>query len=187
MAAITLRLRDKDVQRALRSLRMRGPARIVRALNRAGVSTQTAMVREVARDMGIKQADVKKAMRVTNAREGHFEATVSATGARMPLIAFGAKGPEPSRGKGRGVTARMQGARKRYPHAFIARMRSGHRGVFQRTSIPGGPRLPIRELFGPSIPLVFNRFARLGLERGEESLIKNLQHEFRFLLQQVRA
>lgn len=186
MAAVTLKLDTKDWQRAIKGLKATAPRRIVRALNRAGISTQTVMAREVSKDMGIKVGDAKKAMKITQAQEGSLQVAVKASGARIPLIAFGAKGPEPSRGRGRGVTARMQGSRKRYAHAFIARMSSGHRGVFQRASTRG-PRLPIRQLFGPSIPFVFGKFARLGLERGEASLIKNLQHEFRFLLQSLRS
>jgi hypothetical protein len=187
MANVSVNLNTSDWQRAIKALRAKAPARIVRALNRSVTSMQTAMAREVSKDMGIKVGDAKKAMRVQKATDSTMKADVIASGARLPLIAFGAKGPEPSRGKGRGVTARMQGGRNRYPHAFIATMRSGHRGVFQRTSVPGGPRSPIRELKGPSIPHVFNKHASIGLERGEEALVTNLQHEFDYLLQSIRS
>ena len=44
----------------------------------------------------------------------------------------------------RGVTVRGRGS---YASAFIAQMKSGHRGVMMRE---GSSRLPIRELFGPN-------------------------------------
>jgi hypothetical protein len=105
---------------------------------------------------------------------------------RIPLFDFGAKGPVPSRGKGRGVTVKG----KRYPHAFIATVGSGrHTGVFQRR--PGANRrgpaphrsqLPIYELFGRSIGRVFIKFRPLGHARALEALAKNIQSEFQFAL-----
>ena len=88
----------------------------------------------------------------------------------------------PSRGRGRGVTAKVGPSRTRYPHAFLAQMRSGHLGVFQRV---GRTRLPIRELRGPSIAHVFGKYVAVGIARGEEQLKKNLQSEFRFALRQT--
>lgn len=45
-----------------------------------------------------------------------------------------------------GVSVRGRGS---YAHAFIAKMGSGHQGVFMREG-EGSPRFPIRELFGPN-------------------------------------
>jgi hypothetical protein len=186
MAAVNVNLNTNDWKRAITALRTKAPARIVRALNRSTTSMQTVMARDVSKDLGIKVGDAKKAMTIRNATDRTLRAELRASGARLPLIAFGAKGPEPSRGKGRGVTAKMQGGRNRYPHAFIATTRSGHRGVFQRAS-GSGPRLPIAQLHGPSIPHVFHKHADTGLERGEEALITNLQHEFDYLLKSIRS
>ena len=44
----------------------------------------------------------------------------------------------------KGVRVRLRGS---YRHAFIAGMKSGHKGVMRRS---GAARLPIRELFGPN-------------------------------------
>jgi hypothetical protein len=133
----------------------------------------------VAEDMGLKVGDVNARIRVEQATEDRHVARLYASYKRLPLIDFGAKGPEPSRGKGRGVTARLGGGRNRYPNAFIATMHSGHRGVFTRKA---GPRLPIVELRGPSIAKVFVKHQDVGLARGQEQLAKNLQSEFRFAL-----
>jgi hypothetical protein len=147
------------------------------------------MVRVVAGDLGVKQGVVKDRIRVELANPDRLRARLYANAKRIPLIDFGAKGPEPSRGRGRGVTVKTGGSRKTIPDAFIATMRSGHRGVFQRVGEGGrrGPRpghsqLPIRELFGPSIWQVFKKYENVGLARGREQLIKNLQSEFRFAL-----
>ena len=149
------------------------PARVrkaaVRALNRGINSARTVEVRAIAKDTGLKSADVNKALRLRLASDGQPEASLQASLTRLPLIQFRAKGPVPTRGKGRGVTARLPSSR-RYPKAFIATMASGHTGVFRRGNkrAATSPRLPIRELYGPSIGHVFARYRSEGLARGVE-------------------
>jgi hypothetical protein len=95
----------------------------------------------------------------------------------------------PSRGKGRGVTARFPGGQGSYPHAFIATVGHGHRGVFMRknalarkSSGAWSLNLPIFELRGPSLPHVFRKYIPVGLARGQEQLAKNLASEFKYAL-----
>jgi hypothetical protein len=156
-------------------IKARAPQAIARSLNRAAVSARVVMVREIARDLSIKQGDVK--IHHHEASPAKHATRLSASLKRIPLIKFGARGPEPSRGRGTGVTARTR--TRRYPHAFIATMKSGHKGVFQRMRTS---RLPIRELFGPSIGHVFRKYRPLGLARAIESFNKNLQAELKFAL-----
>jgi hypothetical protein len=170
-------------------LRKKAPLAQMRALNRAMASASTAMTRAVAADLGIKQGRVKDRIRIEQATTARLRARIYANAKRLPLIEFGARGPEPSRGRGRGVTVKSaSGGRSTIPNAFIATVGSGrHRGVFTRASkgsddARGRKRLPIRELFGPSIWNVFKKLEHIGIERGREQLIKNLQSEFRFVL-----
>jgi hypothetical protein len=171
-------------------LRQKAPVAQMRALNRAIASANTAMVRVIAGDVGVKQGVVRERIRVEQATPARLRARLYANAKRIPLIDFGAKGPEPSRGRGRGVTVKGSSGRRTIANAFIATMRSGHRGVYQRVAGSSGRRgpapnrsqLPIRELFGPSIWQVFTKFQSIGLDRGREQLIKNLQSEFRFVL-----
>ena len=154
----------------------------MRAINRTAASEKTQAKRAIAADTGIKAGDVDKALTVAKATPEVAFATVTASGRRLPLIAFNARGPEPSRGRGRGVSYRLPGGRGRVPTAFIATMRSGHRGVFTRTRL-AGPRLPILELFGPSLPLVFiKKFLPEATTRSVATLAKNLRHEIEFAL-----
>lgn len=178
--AFTLKLDTSQWQSALRGLGQKGPIRIARAITRTAGSAQVAMARAVASDIGVKVGVAKATMTVTKATPAHLIAQVVCTGPRIPLIDLGAKGPYPSRGKGRGVTAKG----KRYPRAFIAQMRSGHRGVFQRS---GTSRLPIYELYGASMPHVFTKHAPAGAARAQEQLQKNVAHELEFLLRDVAA
>lgn len=146
---------------------------LFRAMNRAVASGRTVMVREIARDVRLKSRDVRDAIRLEEASPSRLTARISASIKRIPLIDFNAKMT-----RGRGVTARLPppGA-GRYPHAFIATMTSGHVGVFQRVA---KARLPIRELYGPSLGNVFSKYRPLGVARVEEVLMKNFDHEMKF-------
>ncbi len=149
-----------------------------RALSRAAVSGRVVMVREVAADLGVRQADVKAYIR-TRASAGSLESRIYAWGKRgIDLIDLQASGPEPSRGTGAGV--RVKATPSRFPQAFIATMRSGHRGVFQRE---GKARLPVHELRTERIPVVFARHRAAGVARAAESLGTNLVSEIKYALQ----
>jgi hypothetical protein len=152
-------------------LRESGPAAALAAgavvLNKAAESARSAMVNAVATDLGVKPADVKKYIRTRQADAGHLEARVYAWGKRgIALVNLSASGPDPSRGKGSGVTVSANPGS--FPRAFLARMpRSGHRGVFERA---GTNRLPIRELFTRPIPEVFGRLRSAGVARAVQVL-----------------
>lgn len=130
----------------------------IRAINAALGQGNTLMARLVATDTGLKVSDVKKRMYVVQASYTTPTGKLATKSlSRIPLMVFGATGPVPSRGKGRGVTARIGGSRKTYPHAFIAGVTTGHEwvvhtGVFVRV---GRTRLPIKQLYGPSLGHVF--------------------------------
>lgn len=200
---LILRLNIDDFARSLRRLGDQMPALSTRALNRSILSARTIMARQIAADTGLKVGRVRdRYLTVLKASHSRPVARLSASLRRVPLIEFGAKGPEPSRGKGRGVTAKLRGGSRRYPHAFIATMRSGHRGVFQRTRATNrwtptmtmaqeaaaqrdGGRLPIRELRGPSIGRVFMKHLPRAQARFNEQLTKNFAHEMRFALSKL--
>lgn len=176
-------LNTTATQQGFARLRAKTPIAIARALNRSITSGKTVMVRAIAADLRMKQSDVRDNIGTNLATAERHVAQLTASPKRIPIIDFGAKGPEPSRGKGRGVTARIGGAAKgRYPNAFITTMQSGHRGVFQRK---GKTRLPIYELFGPSIAHVFEAHVSEGLAKAQEVLAKNLAHELKFALTQA--
>lgn len=164
--------------------RLRGgaPAAIARAVNRAAVSARAAMLPPMSKDLGTTQAllrEGKYAVRLRQASPTDPVARLSARAAGIPLIDAGAKGPEPSRGKGRGVSARG----RRFPHGFIATMKSGHRGAFERRT---KKRLPIRELRTELISRVFDRYRNVGEARGLDALAKNLISEFKYLVSNSR-
>lgn len=173
-AAFTLQLNTKNVQLAIERLKERANPAIARALNRAGGSAKTVMVREIARDLGLKAGDVRDEVWIVDATGSHLQVTLMASPKRIPLMDFRAKQTRRA-----GVTAKLPTGRGRYPNAFIARMKSGHEGVFARV---GKSRLPITELHGPSIARSFTKHVKVGIARGEEQLVKNLRSELKFAM-----
>ena len=171
------------------------PMVMARALNRAGTAGKTAMVRAAAKDSGLANKYIARDIRVDKANKTEPRVTVEVVGARLPLIAFDARGPEPSKGKGRGVSWRGRHGRVREQTAFIATVGTGqHRGVFRRLRPtrsrkglskkgqrypPAG--LPITELFGPSIPTILEKQLPVFQAAAEAALLKNLRHDIDFV------
>lgn len=180
--SIRLHVEISPVEAGLKALGDQAPKAIARALDRTVLNVRTVMVRKVAGEMRLAQKHVRDRTHTFKTNRDRT-AYITASNTQTPVILFAAKGPEPSLGKGSGVTARTREGR--YPHGFIAKMRSGHRGVFQRV---GKPRLKIRELREASVWSVWIHHGDDGQKRGEEMLPKNLAHEVQFLLNtQVQA
>lgn len=171
-----------DIDRAFALLGERTPHALARATNRAVVSARTVAAREISADVGLGVRTVTSELKVTNARPDSIRARLSISGKRIPLISF--KATASKRG---GVRAKLPApGQGRYPRAFIATMRSGHRGVFERKRKgPGSKRLPIYELRGPSLPQVFAKLSRNVIAAGQESLRKNFEHEIAFELSRL--
>jgi hypothetical protein len=177
-----------QLRKDLEEIGSQADAVMARALNRAIVSGRTAMTRAIVADTGLQSRYVSREIKVDRAQRRNPVAAIEIAGRRIPLIAFSARGPEPSRGRGRGVSYRLPTGRGRVPDAFIATVGAGgHRGVFRRK--PGargrGPRpmrsqLPIFELRGPSLPHVFEKKFPIFRAAAEESLLKNLASEINF-------
>lgn len=166
-----------QLQDELLALGKSAPLVLSRALNRAATSGKTAMARSIAADTGIRNKTVSEEIRILRATRQVPKVVIEIKGRRIPLIEFKARGPEPSRGKGRGVSYTLPTGRGRIENAFIATMPQGHRGVFKRRQTG---RLPIQELFGPSLPHVFEKFLPTFESAAQESLTKNIVREISF-------
>lgn len=158
---------------------------IVRALNNTAGSAKIAASRDIrAAGYNITAKVVKQALDVRRATAADLQAIVTATGKAMPRIAFGA------RQTAAGVSYSIKGGRKIKKGAFIALMKSGHKGVFVRkgdTQIgKRGKAILSRklvELWGPSIPTVLmNTVVRKRLEDAlRERFPKELERQIRFI------
>lgn len=155
---------------------------IMRALNKSIASGNTLAARLVAQDLGLNVGVVKEFLKIQKATSSNLSATLSASAKRIPIIDFKARGPEPSRGRPGGVRASLKSGAGVYPNAFIATMKSGHRGVFER--VKGAGRLPIRELRGPSIWQAYGKVQAEVEARVQEQLAKNVASEISYAISQ---
>lgn len=133
-----------------------------RTANRLIERAQTAGFRVVSREYGIGPRTFEQYARLTLARDGEAEASVEVRGSGLPMFQF-----QPRQTK-RGVTVRIKGKRFLIPHAFIARMASGHIGVFARGAYGGkGVLKPTGETFGGRFKF---GYSRRGKNRGRYSI-----------------
>ena len=146
----------------------------VRAMNRAMTGGRAEVASQVGKDVGLRVGVVKDALPIRKASVGRLEAAFGTGLKRIPLVDFGATGPEPSRGRGRGVSYKLGAKRGRIPNAFLATMASGHRGVFRRKAVA---RLKILELYGPSLGHVLAKYRPAGLARVRDAFETNFTHE----------
>lgn len=161
---------------------------IVRALNRVAEQSRTESGQQIrAAGYDLKAGDIKAAISLRRASAGNVRAVVKASGRPIPLIKYAARQTR------KGVTVSVKNGRRLIPGAFIATMQSGHTGVFiragsghkkvrQRTGM-NWSGLPIKELFGPSIPSAFiNKTVQEALVASvRQRFPERLKHELAFL------
>lgn len=112
-----------------------------RALNHSGRKTYTAVKKSLREQTSFKAAEVTKATRFIGPNRVNLSFKIVGRGRHRGLRNFGAKQFR------YGVRARVWGKVQKFKSAFIVDSLSGH--AFVRS---GSARLPIRVMYGPSIP-----------------------------------
>lgn|SRR5262245_25172793 len=163
---VTVRLDRSELDRLLKGLGERGPIALQRAMNRGMDAAATEATRRISTDLKIAQSEVRKSLvKIPAQAPRNLQASVAVSGRRIPLIAFRARQTKA------GVSYDLGQGRQIIHSAFIAIMRSGHRGVWKRT---GPKRTPIIELRGPSLPYIFRKvmvhIQRVGKEAFEKEI-----------------
>jgi hypothetical protein len=152
------------------------------SIRRAIYGVRTDAAYEVRKTYNVKSGVIKKSFKLSFASD-LLSGSATTLGKRIPLINFGGRPmrpiyPPPSRG----VSVKVKQQRKFIDEKdgklpFVARMKSGHVGIFRRDEEYS---LPIKELYGPSIPSMVgtdkndikNRLQRGAINRFN----KNLDH-----------
>lgn len=138
------------------------------ALNRTATELRTRVVRMLNERTGYQQKLIRERFVLTRATRGTLTARLRITGKAIPLIKL------PSKQTPAGVVVMTGKGSLHFPSGFIATMPSGHRGVYMRKR---RQRLPIKEMYGPSLQ---REFAALFSELRPiaiELFHKNFQHE----------
>ncbi|MEO0410401.1 MAG: phage tail protein [Pseudomonadota bacterium] len=120
------------------------PKAASRSINEALKKVETHTVRALASSTGARQKTIRATLKRGKASQARLIASLSSRAERpLSLMEFGARQTK------KGVSSKAWGKRKLYRHAFIASMPNGKVGVFTRKRTQ---RLPIKTLYGPSIP-----------------------------------
>jgi len=165
MASVTVNNQDlSDIRFTLSRIRSDTKLAAVRATNDALRGIQSEATRLIRGKVTLTATVIRQRFSIRRMSVSNLNAAITCQGNPVPLINYTAR---QVRG---GVTVRILRAtsRKTIPHAFVATMRSGHRGAFWREwdrfrvpvrrSFPygilagGQYAKPIRELYGPRVP-----------------------------------
>lgn len=162
-------------------------AATARALNRAATTVRAEARKEIRSRYNVTATRVNKILKLKNATATNPDAIVSAKDTRLALAVFGAK--QSKRGK---VTVKVlrTGARrvvKGNPNLpgkpFLATLKTGHVGIFQRTQAKRPYSKPVmKELFSVSIPgalvskTIGEVLRRVAVKRFNEEFRRELQY-----------
>jgi len=150
----------------------------VRALNRVGRTMRTRVVRVLRKKLRMKSKTIRKRVWVDRANRKKQRVRVTSGYRGFPYADF-----SPVQTK-KGVKVKLS-RRQVLEHAFIARMATGHVGVFRRK---GTKRLPIQEQYtqSPADALREAAAAPEILEEAGENLRKRLGVEAELILEGKR-
>lgn len=147
------------------------------AINRGLSHTKTQAFKQVKKVYAVKQGALNEATttRVQKASTGNLAGYVSFSGVKIPLYKFQVTPKTPGTGK-KVRAAAMKGGGATFDSAFIAKMRSGHIGIFERIT---SKRLPIEEKMGLSAAqMVQNEVIMDQLtQEAQEKVDERLKHE----------
>lgn len=153
MLDITPQITNHDiVKQFLRDMPGKFNDVVAEAVNVAARRVKAAGVKVTPDFWNVQKDLVKQAWKVRKAKSGDPNPTAEAVvkGGMIGLYKFA---PDPSAIMGGktsgGVSVLIDGAKHQFKNAFVAQMKNGHKGIFQRD---GRGRLGIHELFTSSIP-----------------------------------
>lgn len=152
------------------------------AMNRGLQKVKSSSLKQVKTVYAVKSGDFNAATRtkVRSTSAGNLAGYVSFSGVKIPLYKFNVTPKVP--GTGNIVRAGQQkGVLSPFEHAFIAGMKSGHMGIFERTGVK---RFPIEEIMGASgAEMVGNAAVLPEIEKeAQDVLDKRIEHEINRLL-----
>jgi len=178
----------RQVRFMLRDIPKAMPQVMSRSINRTSKSAVVEIARQIAGNVKITQAVVKKNISVKRATYARWQAWLDLHTKRIPLIKFRARQIK------KGVSYQIKrGGRQRItdpPRPFIQTMpASGHEGVFKRHT-EATRRLPIVQLFGPSVAGVFEGASGIATDvqrTTAKRLVKNIDSQVAYILNKRRS
>ena len=190
MMEISVEVNHKEIEKALGALKSKSPEILKRAVNATARQAQTALFHEAKKTYVAKASIFKsksRSLKLKRANNTNLTAHLQSEGGPLALYGFKVKATDEST-KAKGLRASpLKNLKVGDRWAFVATMKSGHIGVFQRNT---SSRLPIHEFFSVSIPQMIGNEAEVygKLEPDfEDMLYKNIEREIEKYLSRQRS
>lgn len=185
------------IEKRLGKLRARAPQALYRAINDAVSGAFTEEKKAASEKYNVAQKNVAPTLRKAKASKSNLKGAVISTGKRIPLYDFKNKDGDPI-----SVAVKKGNSMKPLngdPKAFIATMKNGHIGIFERkgtlqkgrkTRRPGVQRTVnkhnerIRQLHSLSVPQMLKDEKMMGRieDKAMDVLQKRLEHHIDYIL-----
>lgn len=166
-----------DVKKVFKEIRTEMRDTVSKPLNKAARDAVKNAVKEVTKDFNITQKELRKRISIKNATTRNPVVEVTLSRKPIALAKFGAKQLK------KGVKASVKkGNRKLYEKTFLAKMKSGHIGVFKRK---GKEKLPIKEYFGLSSGGSELITSEVGMENLRKAFYKSYDKYFKEALRKI--
>ena len=186
--------RFEEIRRVLAHLPGGAEKAVARALNRAVEGARAAAIEEIRDRYTVHPNILKGSMRIVKASPQRLVATLLSRGSGIPVAKFRMSEVRVPGQKSIPVALRKTisseikpGQSKEWSHAFLARMTSGHLGLWTRhkTATTSKGRPVIAERFSLAVPQMISTAAILNevMDRAGTRLNKELDHQVRFLLE----
>ena len=163
------------------------PKAVARAINRARQSARSAALKKIGSEYTIKQKRAADSFEIGKATPNNLSAFIRSKGGVIALSYFKTRpGKVPSGRPKNPVFVQVKKAGGgTIKSAFLARMKSGHVGVFHRAN--GNSSLPIQQNYGPSVPQMLESKSVTAFicDRAQEVLSDRLEHEIDVILRGV--
>lgn len=159
------------------------PKAVANAINRAAQGGRTDAVKKVREEYTITAGWIRETMEIRQANSANLSASIISRGRPRALTYLKIRPGKPTKRKPKdGVFAQVKrGAGGPIAKSFVAKMASGHVGVFNRE---GAKRFPIVQRYGPSVPqMIGSKSVRTFVEEGaQRRLDERLDHEINRIL-----
>lgn len=184
----------KEIQKRLKDQQDKAPTVMSRAINKTITEVSKLMAKEAQEHYIVKAGAAKKTLRVRKSNKSSLSGEVlSSSGEKVKLFGFKVSPTKPKPASPpafyksqvrRDSGLKCLGGSEDRSAAFVAVMKSGHKGIFERQAgarrrspRKGRPNdEPIAELYGMSIPYMFGtkRLSDTILDKGQAFLHKAL-------------
>jgi hypothetical protein len=158
------------------------PLALSRALNRSAQTARSESVRQVRDQYTAKAKTVRDTIRITKANPNQLQAKITSIGSPLRLYNFKVSPKKPSPKRTTPINVEVKkGSSKSLPGAFVANVKNGNTGVFSRVS---SARLPIKQLYGPAVPIMMNNddVVNAVTQKAQSTLENRIGHEINRIL-----